>query len=199
MIITSTALPRIPSRAQSEPPPTPEPTPPPEPPPSEPRIYFRDSARSGRRDLLFGVALTAGTPGLLSPTAGRLVSGIVGGLGLISGYGEVREGMRRSDVHQVLDGALHMGISISLLTVAAVSSPLAGALLSTGGYTLLAAKVLYDHPQDALDVVALQPLGLLRDAGRSVWLEFRPEKPETPEKPEKPAQSLTPAEQEKKP
>lgn len=196
MIITSTALPRMQSRALSEPPPTPEPTPPPEPPPSEPKSYFRDSARSGRRDLLFGVALAAGTPGVLPPTAGKLVGGIVGGLGLVSGYGEVREGMRRSDVHQVLDGALHMGISITLLAVAAVSSPLVGAFLSTGGYTLLGTKILYDHPKDALDVVALQPLGLIRDAGRSVWLEFRPDTPETPEKP---PQTTTPSEKEKKP
>lgn len=193
MIITSAALPRIASRALSEPPPAPDPAPLPDP-PSEPKSYFTDSARSGRRDLLFGLALAAGTPGVLPPTAGKLVSGIVGGLGLLSGYGEVREGMRRSDIHQVLDGALHMGISVSLLAVTAVSSPLVGAFISTGGYTLLAGKMLYDHPRDVLDVVALQPLGLIRDAGRSVWLEFRPE----PE-PEKPAQTTTPAEQEKKP
>ncbi len=194
MIITIPPLPRMPSRALSEPPPTPDPAPLPDP-PSEPKSYFSDSARSGRRDLLFGVALAAGTPGVLPPTAGKLVSGIVGGLGLISGYGEVREGMRRSDIHQVLDGALHMGVSVSLLAMTAVSSPLVGAFLSTGGYTLLAGKMLYDHPKDVLDVVALQPLGLIRDAGRSVWLEFRPE----PDLPEKPPETTTPAEQEKTP
>lgn len=168
MIITRTALPQSYAPRQA-----PTPSPPPEPP--EPPVYFRESARCARRDLLFGAALTAATPGVLPPTAGKIVGGVVGGLGLLSGYGEVREGMKQADIHQVIDGALHMGIAVSLLAVTAVSSQLAGAFLSTGGYTLLAGKILYDHPADVLDVLALQPLKLARDAGRSLWHEVRPE------------------------
>lgn len=146
----------------------------PSPPPPEPEPMFRDSARCARRDMLFGAALAAGTPGVLSPTAGKLVGGIVGGLGILSGYGEVREGMKRSDLHQVLDGAFHIGISVSLLATAAVASPLVGAFISTGGYTMLAGKMLYDHPREVVDTLALQPFKLIRDAGRSVWNEFHP-------------------------
>ena len=111
---------------------------------------------------------------MLSPAAGKLVGSLVGGLGLVAGYGEVREGMQTSDIHQVLDGALHMGVSVSLLAVAAVSSPLVGAFLSTGGYTLLAGKMLYDHPKEVVDTVALQPFKLARDAARSIWREVQP-------------------------
>lgn len=59
------------------------------------------------------------------------------------------------------------------VSLARQTSPLVGAFLSTGGYTLLAGKILYDHPEDVVDVLLLQPFQLARDAARSVWNELR--------------------------
>ncbi|MBT9587979.1 hypothetical protein IV102_31880 [bacterium] len=154
---------------------SPQPAPDPKP---QPPTHFLDSSRSLRRDALLAGALASTIT--LPKTAALGVGGVVGVLGLVASYGEIREGMRTMNTHEVIGGALHMGASTALLasaalqTSATVSGGLVGGLVAAGGLSMLAAKTLYDRPGDVADVVFRQPLNLVRDAGKSIWLEFRP-------------------------
>lgn len=153
------------------------PPPPPDPKP-QPPLHFLESSRSLRRDALLAGALASTVT--LPKAAALGVGGVVGVLGLVASYGEIREGMRTMNTHEVIGGALHMGASTALLasaalqTSASVSGGLVGGMVAAGGLTLLAAKTLYDRPGDVADVVFRQPLNLVRDAGKSIWLEFSP-------------------------
>lgn len=140
----------------------PEPTPPGD---------FYESSRSLKRDGLITGALLA--PLALPHTASMAVGGVVGTLGLVAGYGEMREGMRNMNTREVLDGVLHMGASTAMLTSSFVSNPVTATIASTVGVSLMAAKLLVDHPKDVLDVALYQPLKLVKDAGKSIYNEFK--------------------------
>ena len=154
--------------------PQPQPTPPPAP---KPPAHFLESSRSLRRDSLLTGALASTI--VLPKSAAMGVGAVVGTLGMLAGYGEVREGMRTMNTHEVIGGALHMGASAALLASAAMPGSILGGLVAAGGMTVLAAKTLYDRPKDVADVLFRQPVALVRDAGKSVWLEFKNTKEHT--------------------
>lgn len=142
----------------------------PPPPPPQPGDFF-ESSRSLKRDGLMAGALLA--PLALPPMASLAIGGVVGTLGLVAGYGEMREGMRTMRTREVLDGVLHMGASSAMLTSALVSNPFTSAIASGVGLALMGAKLLVDHPKDVVDVALYQPLKLVTDAGKSIWNEFK--------------------------
>lgn len=167
---------RLPQRTikQQAPQDQPAPAPTPDPKPPAPS-HFSQSSRSLRRDSLIGSALAST---IVLPKHGAMgVGAVVGTLGAIAAYGEIREGMRNMNTHEVLDGAIHMGASMALLASAAMPGSVVGGFVAAGGISLLAAKTVYDRPKDVADVLLRQPIGLVRDAGKSIWLEFK-----TPEK-----------------
>ncbi|MFN8611898.1 MAG: hypothetical protein U0931_30415 [Vulcanimicrobiota bacterium] len=162
--------PRFTQKSLKGPQPDPTPAPAPDPKP-QPTSHFGQSSRSLRRDSLLGSALAST---IVLPKNGAMgVGAVVGGLGVLAAYGEIREGMRNMNTHEVLDGAIHMGASVALLASAAMPGTVVGGFVAAGGMSLLAAKTVYDRPKDVADVLLRQPIGLVRDAGKSIWLEFK--------------------------
>ncbi|MEW6283022.1 MAG: hypothetical protein AB1758_30695, partial [Candidatus Eremiobacterota bacterium] len=163
MLITTN--PPVPQARATMPPPPPDPEPKPEPAPPK----FREAARSFRRDALLGGALLASAAGVMPRYAGP----VVGAFGILAGYGELREGMRKMDTHETIDGVLHMAASSTLIAASLVNNLFFATMVAGGGLAVLGLKALYDHPRDALDVLVGQPLALIRDAAGAIVEEFK--------------------------
>ena len=130
---------------------------------------FYESSKSLKRDALMAVSLLS--PMALPPSAGMAVGGVIGGLGLLAGYGELREGMRNMNTREVIDGVLHMGASTAMLTSVVVSNPITAAVATGVGMTLLAAKRVVDRPKVAVEVALYEPFKMIRDSGISIYNE----------------------------
>ncbi|MBI3926166.1 MAG: hypothetical protein HY319_11540 [Armatimonadetes bacterium] len=145
----------------------------PEQPKDQVELRFKSSSNSLRRDALWGLALV-GTRMLQAapwPWLGPTTGAVVGGLAAVSGFGELREGISRSDVKEVLDGAAHM--LTGAVIVAAGATPLAatGLPVLTAGLCLLGGKALLDHPGEALGLVGGESWQATKDAGAAIKRE----------------------------
>lgn len=150
---------------------------------------FKDSASSVKRDAVLTGLMIASA--FLPPPARIIVAGVGGGLAMLTGFGELREGMRHMDTHEVFDGALHMLAGGAMVAAGTVGGPIFDAWALSGGVGLLAAKqALVDHPKEAIVGSFKEVGGLVKDGFLSVREEFRshpkPE-PQPDPKPEPPA------------
>lgn len=150
----------------------------PEPGPREPKDCvafnptpkFKESSRSLKRDAFYFASMLMGK---FLPIIGSFVGPVVGVAGAAAACGEIREGIRTKDMHQVLDGAAHMGMSALVFSSAFVSSPLLVPGMVLAGSLLTLAKVLYDHPKGAADFLLKEGGRLFRDAFRSGGVEMQ--------------------------
>ncbi|MBM3461894.1 MAG: hypothetical protein FJX76_07325 [Armatimonadetes bacterium] len=136
------------------------------------------SSASIERDVFLGTtsALSRVIPGF----AGRLAGGITGPLAAISGFGELREGMRTDNTRQVLDGALHMAAG-GLTTAAALApNPIIGTVLAVASLGVLGFKVVMDRPVGLVRLTVVEAGRLVRDAFQAVRNEVGRPAPVSP-------------------
>lgn len=142
------------------------------PPPISVSAPLAKGAGSNRRDFLLAAALVGCR--MLPPPAGLAVGLGTGTLATVTGFGAMREGARRGNPHEVLDGAAHVASGALLGTAALAGQGPFGDQAVVAAFTVLGAKQVWDRPIATVWDLSRETASMTRDAMRVLTDEDAP-------------------------